>query len=181
MSAAIALSAPAPGERVVALVNPHLRAPDGIRFIAAFCVLAGHGYHYVVLHQVGTRETMGPISIVMRGLAPLGMTLFFVLSGFVIHYNYHRTVGIRANGNGDFFIARFCRLYPLFLAVFAIDFVHLLWIEGYLNGAPRNDFDVFGPLPFFLSFTQTWLFIPFDGNALFTHYGNLTPHAQATG
>jgi hypothetical protein len=161
MSAPVSLSTPEPGERAVALVHPHMRALDGIRFIAAFCVLAGHGYGYVVLQP--SIPATDPISTLLVSLPGLGMTLFFVLSGFVIHYNYHRTVGIGSSGNGDFFIARFSRLYPLFLAVFAIEFIHMLWLEGYLSGAPLDDFDLFGPLPFFLSFTQTWLFIPFDG------------------
>jgi len=179
MSAPVSLSTPEPGERAVALVHPHMRALDGIRFIAAFCVLAGHGYGYVVLQP--SIPATDPISTLLVSLPGLGMTLFFVLSGFVIHYNYHRTVGIGSSGNGDFFIARFSRLYPLFLAVFAIEFIHMLWLEGYLSGAPLDDFDLFGPLPFFLSFTQTWLFIPFDGHPLYEHYGWLSSDAQATG
>ena len=44
------------------------------------------------------------------------MTLFFVLSGFVIHYNYAGLVtGGRLRGIGAFLWARFARLYPLFL------------------------------------------------------------------
>jgi peptidoglycan/LPS O-acetylase OafA/YrhL len=181
MSAAIPLSTEKPAQRVVSDVHVHLRALDGIRFIAAFCVLAGHGYWYVVLQQQGTVETLDAISLAIGGLPELGMTLFFVLSGFVIHYNYHRSVGIGATGNGDFFIARFARLYPLFLAVFAIDFVQLLWVEGYFSGTPLNNFDLFGPLPFFLSFTQAWLFIPFDGTNIAAHYGSLIGQVQATG
>jgi peptidoglycan/LPS O-acetylase OafA/YrhL len=161
-------------------VRAHLLALDGIRFLAAFSVLAGHGYWYVVLQQQ-TQENLGLISRTMMALPSLGMTLFFVLSGFVIHFNYHRSVGIGRGGNFDFFIARFSRLYPLFFAVFAIDFIHLLWVQGYFSGTPSLTFDLFGPLPFFLSFTEAWLFIPFDGNAVYEHYGSLTSHAQATG
>jgi peptidoglycan/LPS O-acetylase OafA/YrhL len=167
-------------DHAVPLSRYHLAALDGTRFIAAFCVLLGHGYWYVVAQQ-NSGLALDPLSRVMIALPGLGMTLFFVLSGFVIHFNYHHTVGIGRPGTFDFFVARFSRLYPLFLAVFAIDFFQLLWFEGYLNGNPRLDFDLFGPLPYFLSFTQTWLFIPFDGHALYDHYGYLTSNAQATG
>ena len=164
----------------VSLLRHRLAALDGIRFIAAFCVLLGHGYWYVIAQQT-SESAPEPLSAVMVALPGLGMTVFFVLSGFVIHLNYHETVGIGRSGTFDFFIARFSRLYPLFIAVFAIEFFHLLWFEGYLNGNPRLDFDLFGPLPVFLSFTQAWLFIPFDGHAIYEHYGYLTSNAQATG
>jgi peptidoglycan/LPS O-acetylase OafA/YrhL len=113
-------------------------------------------------------------------LPNLGMTLFFVLSGFVIHLNYHATVGTR-RGNRDFFVARFSRLYPLFLAVFAVEFFRLMSLLGYFTGTPRHDFDLVTPLPFFLTLSQTWLFIPFGDYALHEHYGTLTGQIQATG
>jgi peptidoglycan/LPS O-acetylase OafA/YrhL len=167
-------------ERVVPLAGSHLRALDGIRFLAAFCVVVGHGYWYVVLQQQSGLISSTVANAVM-GLPSLGMTLFFVLSGFVIHYNYHHSVGIGRHGNFDFLIARFSRLYPLFFVVFMVDFIHLLALQGYLTGAPHFDIDLFGPLPFFLSFTQAWWFIPFDGTALYDHYTRLSSHAQATG
>ncbi|HEV8014099.1 MAG TPA: acyltransferase [Stellaceae bacterium] len=168
-----------PGARVTPVAHDHLLALDGIRFLAAFCVLAGHGYWYVVLQQIGS-AALTPVSRVMMALPGPGMTLFFVLSGFVIHFNYHHSVGIGRGGNFSFFIARFSRLYPLFLAIFSIDFVHLLWFQGYFSRTPRLNFDLFGPLPFFLSFTETWLFIPIGGHALYEHYGYVTSHAQGT-
>jgi peptidoglycan/LPS O-acetylase OafA/YrhL len=158
----------------------HLAALDGLRFIAAFSVLAGHGYWYVVQQQ-NTAIADGVVATVLRQLPGLGMTLFFVLSGFVIHFNYHTTVGYRRGGNFDFFIARFSRLYPLFLVVFMVDLVHILSVQGYFAGRPLLNFDPFGPLPAFLSFTQTWLFVPFDGYPIYEHYGAATSNAQATG
>ncbi len=158
----------------------HLAALDGVRFIAAFCVLVGHGYWYVVQQQI-TPTKFDPIVVVILALPGIGITLFFVLSGFVIHFNYHTTVGVGRGGNFDFLIARFSRLYPLFLAVFAIDFVHILWVQGYFAGRPQLNFDPFGPLPAFLSFTQTWLFVPYAGYPIYEHYGLVTSSAQATG
>jgi peptidoglycan/LPS O-acetylase OafA/YrhL len=162
----------------IPISRPHLAALDGARFIAAFCVLAGHGYWYVVAQQA---DQPGPLARVMRDLPGVGMTLFFVLSGFVIHLNYHKTVGAARGGTFDFFIARFARLYPLFLAVFAIDFLQLLQLQGYAAGHPRFDVDLFGPLPFFLSLTQSWLFIPFEGHPLYEHYAVITSQVGANG
>jgi hypothetical protein len=48
------------------------------------------------------------------------MTLFFVLSGFVIHYNYAASIERDgARGIANFFVARFARLYPLYIVVIA--------------------------------------------------------------
>ena len=60
----------------------HVPALTGLRFIAAMMVLIGHGWP--VLHFTGD-------TITGRFLDPLpsmGMTLFFVLSGFVMWVNY---------------------------------------------------------------------------------------------
>ena len=38
-----------------------------------------------------TMEGGAPLSEIVRTLTGLGMTLFFVLSGFIIHYNYNTT------------------------------------------------------------------------------------------
>jgi peptidoglycan/LPS O-acetylase OafA/YrhL len=168
------------GEGSIPIERQHFAALDGLRFIAAFCVLAGHGYWYVVDQQAGGIVN-GPVATALRALPGLGMTLFFVLSGFVIHFNYHTTVGLRRGGNFDFFIARFSRLYPLFFVVFMVDFINILSVQGYFTGHLRLNFDPFGAMPAFLSFTQTWLFIPFDGYALHEHYGAATSTAQATG
>lgn len=49
-----------------------------------------------------------------------GVTIFFVLSGFVLAYNYFRE--LRHPGLAEiynFFVARFARIYPLYLAVLA--------------------------------------------------------------
>ena len=48
------------------------------------------------------------------------LTLFFVLSGFVIFLNYSRSIGTGI-GLWNFFVARFARLYPLFFLCVAFD------------------------------------------------------------
>jgi peptidoglycan/LPS O-acetylase OafA/YrhL len=166
------------GTRPISIgTRAHLAALDGVRFLAAFCVLAGHGYWYVVSQQQAS-TTGGPAQItekVMLAVPALGMTLFFVLSGFVIHLNYHGTAGIRRGGTLAFFIARFSRLYPLFLAVFAFAVVPIVL-------QPPGGFDAIRPLAFFLTFSQSWLFVPIDGHALYDHFGyGGHPSGGATG
>jgi peptidoglycan/LPS O-acetylase OafA/YrhL len=82
----------------------------GIRAVAAFCVVLAH-------YQVWLLDR--PIFAVDFG--SLGMTLFFVLSGFVIHYNYGKDFEA---GFGramlKLWIARVARLYPLYLLFLAI-------------------------------------------------------------
>jgi peptidoglycan/LPS O-acetylase OafA/YrhL len=71
-----------------------------------------------------------------------GMPLSFVLSGFVIHYNYRRLFVSRGIGRAtcEFTAARFARLFPLYsclllVAIFADDFISkirsggLQWVE----------------------------------------------------
>jgi peptidoglycan/LPS O-acetylase OafA/YrhL len=82
----------------------------GLRGVAACLVLLSHAidisFHYDIRH-------FGPY---IRPLAQFGMSLFFVLSGFVIQYNYaesFRRLPLRAAAR-RFYVARFARLYPLY-------------------------------------------------------------------
>ena len=81
-----------------------LPALTGLRFIAAFTVLAGHAADSL-LQFAGEHPDWCHYIAALPGI---GMPLFFVLSGFVIHYNYHRSiVEAPARGTINFFVARF--------------------------------------------------------------------------
>ena len=144
--------------------HPHIAALDGLRFIAAGTVLFSHGFFYLLLNQDNAKITAYNAPFV--GMANIGMTLFFVLSGFVIHYNYAASVplpgGVRA-----FFVARFARLYPLFLLVFLICIVNSFRYAG-------GKVDIIGPIPLFLTFTQSWWFWAFGGRATSEAYSDAT-------
>ena len=158
--------------------HPHIRALDGLRFLAAANVMIAHGYWYIVLMQEkGTGADL--LSRWILSGAGIGMTLFFVLSGFVIHYNYHRTVPGSRSGTLQFYIARFARLYPLFLVVFGCDFARILWEQGYFSGYVFKTYDPFKALPFYLSFTQTWWWWPLQGTSAYEYYGTWTTGATA--
>ena len=147
----------------------HLASLDGLRFVAALSVVIAHGYWYLVLLQ--QEPTPGVFENLMRSASGIGMTLFFVLSGFVIHYNYHKTVPESVSGKLDFFIARFARLYPLFLLVFAYDFFTLLWAQGYFSGYVFSLYDPFKALPLYLTFTESWWWWPIGQTYANEYYG----------
>jgi len=143
---------------------PHDRyipALDGLRGIAAMLVAGGHYMSF---------EGSAPLSAMASTLVGLGMTLFFVLSGFVIHYNYSATVP-RPGGVRAFFVARFARLYPLYILLFLFDF-------GYTGltarsacgqiGAPEEHW--LGPA-FYLTLTQSWFYAVTCHASLAYQYG----------
>lgn len=86
----------------------------GLRGVAACSVLFAHATDTAFSYE----PTLFPFA---ARFAYLGMSLFFVLSGFVIHYNYAGLfqaeplkIAVR-----QFFVARFARLYPLYaVAIF---------------------------------------------------------------
>jgi peptidoglycan/LPS O-acetylase OafA/YrhL len=96
---------------------PHLAALDGLRCCAALFVLWTHGIA-ILFKSDPPIPSLG----VVTEVAGLGMTLFFVLSGFVIHYGYHQ-LGIHEHRGGvrRFLRARVARLYPLYLVVLILD------------------------------------------------------------
>src|SRR5262249_27807759 len=146
------------------LLPAHLRPLDGLRFIAALCVLIDHGYFYLILQH--NSRLVSAFNAPILGLSTIGMTLFFSLSGFVIHYNYAASLS-EAGGKRRFCIARFARLYPLFLLVFVVEMYRAF-------RHPERQFDLIGPLPLFLSFTQSWWFWSFGSRVATEAYSNAT-------
>jgi hypothetical protein len=134
----------------------------GLRFVAAFSVLLAHGASVVLADY----RSPGGVVYWLTQASGIGMTLFFVLSGFVIHYNYAATVSRGSvRGISGYLWARFARLYPLFL----------LLLLGYLlvsrrhfdfwRGHPEEFESVLRALPFVLLSVQSWLYLPIDGHA----------------
>jgi len=144
--------------------TPHDRyipSLDGLRGVAAMLVAGGH---YMGL------EGGAPLSVTASTLVGLGMTLFFVLSGFVIHYNYNATL-TRAGGMRAFFVARFARLYPLYLLLFLFDFAYTgLTARSACSqiGAPDGQWLGFA---FYLTPTQSWFYTVICRASLAYQYG----------
>jgi hypothetical protein len=97
----------------------------------------------------------------LPNLADIGMTLFFVLSGFVIHYNYRRKVTEQG-----LVWARFARLYPLFLFMLVLDVLLgrklMVFVADNVDGFQ----DVLGSLPYYLLLVQSWFYVPFGDSSL---------------
>ena len=131
--------------------NEDLPALTGIRFVAAISILLNH----LLLHifPAGEYPQLAPA---LRGSGVLGMNLFFILSGFIIHYNYGRTLRILSpRPYFDFFAARIARLYPLFIIFFAYEFC----TEDYiLTASETTRGALLSALPRFVTMSQTWAY-----------------------
>jgi peptidoglycan/LPS O-acetylase OafA/YrhL len=82
--------------------RPPLKALTSIRFFAAM--------HVVLFHmQVGVHVSRVPLVANFMASGFTGVTLFFVLSGFILAYNYPEVRRPK-----EFWIARFARIYPVY-------------------------------------------------------------------
>ena len=91
--------------------------------------------------------------------AGFGMTLFFVLSGFVIHYNYRNVVTYDfPKGMAQFLWARFARLYPSFLFVILIDVFLGLASTSLITDNLEAFERAVRALPWYLTMTHSWVY-----------------------
>jgi peptidoglycan/LPS O-acetylase OafA/YrhL len=148
-------------------VSSHqLKALHGLRFLAAFCILLGHSCTWLANFNDNDviREFGGYFSI-------YGMPLFFVLSGFVIHYNYSRLFSTMRPSWAilEFLGARFARIYPLFLCFLLIGIA----VDAMLQWLHHYKFTLLIVLAHALTLTQSWVYIVIFGNrlALYNGYG----------
>ena len=146
-------------------------ALTGLRFVAAFSVLIGHGFSWILQNH----ETPGGVVFWVSQIAGLGMTLFFVLSGFVIHYNYGNLVSKGLRGTAAFFWARFARLYPLFLLMMLVYVILSSRTLDLLNGHPERFGSILRALPYFVFSIHSWVYTLIDGNPLISAIGGGSP------
>lgn len=139
-------------------------ALTGLRFLAALSVALAHSSGRILEYQ-STDEGGQWLS----RLGPFGMTLFFVLSGFVIHYNYRYLATARGlAGLGQFLWARFARLYPLFLLMLVLDVLLGRKLFNFMMGSVVGFTEILRALPYYLLFVQSWVYIPFSDATLVT-------------
>jgi peptidoglycan/LPS O-acetylase OafA/YrhL len=123
----------------------------GLRFVAAFSILFLHAVDWCIPFT----DTNLPIAIA-NWVGVYGMPLFFVLSGFVIHYNYALLFRDRpyAGASRNFLAARFARIYPLYFFFFLFgalsDFT-----SNWIGDAPTEFANFFWHS---LTLTQSWVY-----------------------
>jgi peptidoglycan/LPS O-acetylase OafA/YrhL len=93
---------------------PSLPALTGLRFFAALAVLL---YHYGAAFAERS-GVPGPLAHMLHN-GYLGVSLFFVLSGFILTYTHQRDV-LDRRFLADFYMARFARVYPVYLLALMI-------------------------------------------------------------
>jgi len=124
-----------------------VEALTGIRFFAALAVFGSH--------LAKPQWIPDPLRLLMSS-GSNGVTVFFVLSGFVIALNYFDTFRRPTwRGIWNYSVGRFARIYPLYAAVLLFVFLS--------KGAPRID-----RLGLHLVALQTWhpdLSVAYDFNA----------------
>lgn len=111
--------------------RPHLAALTSVRFFAAA--------HVVLFHTVGHFSpallALGPSAVDnILSSGYVGVSLFFVLSGFILAYNYVDGNGAFRGTRRSFWWARFARIYPVYLVGLVLDLPRYLW-ETYAQGA----------------------------------------------
>ena len=88
------------------------------------------------------------------------MSLFFCLSGFIIHYVYGPAFDLAPRSSaGRFFIARASRLYPLFLTVVVIGVLYYPQVSAALSADPWCAVS-------YLTLTGTWWYWQHEGKIL---------------
>ena len=114
--------------------NSHIKPLTGIRFVAALSVFF---FHYNPLMHANRDG-------ILYGLVNhlnIGVTIFFVLSGFLICFRYYEQQTTRFVFLKAYLIKRFARIYPLFIILTTILYFVIAekyspnawWVEYFLN------------------------------------------------
>lgn len=109
--------------------KPQLRALTGLRAVVALDVVA---YHFGQPYLGGAPEWLR--AVVSRGFETV--SLFFVLSGFLLAYVYLDDRADRRLDRRAFWVARFARIYPTYL--FALVLIAPLTVRELLQAHPAS-------------------------------------------
>lgn len=133
-------------------MRPTIHPLTSLRGIAALLIVINHAS----LLMLPLAQTRAKPALIKTGV--LGMTIFFVLSGFVMYYNYaNRISANRRDGMLHFLAARFARLYPLLVAYVLVNFV-LNVSRSLVHGDAADASIYIATLPLYLLGIQSWLY-----------------------
>jgi len=140
------------------LRQPQIPALTGLRFFAAAFILVEHAATWLA------QFTNSDVNKYFAVLGVYGMPLFFVLSGFVIHYNYRRlfTSGSIARATCEFAAARFARLAPLYFCLLFVSF-----FADNLIAKAHGDLALMARIvAYYVTLTQSWWYVVYDNKLL---------------
>jgi len=101
--------------------RPTLAPLTSLRFFAAVAVFLSHPWF------VPNNSIIQWLNVRIFSEGYSGVTFFFVLSGFILTYNYHdRLATLDRREIKSFFVARFARIYPVHFLTFLIS-IPLVW------------------------------------------------------
>jgi len=123
----------------------HLKALTGLRFIAAFMV--------VMYHFGRPKAPLAFHNVIAHGF--VAVTLFFVLSGFILSYSYSNTRGEMKVSSRDFWVARLARIYPVYLLGFLLFTPYVSERLRALGVADSQNIGAYGAAA--LGLAQAWL------------------------
>jgi peptidoglycan/LPS O-acetylase OafA/YrhL len=130
----------------------------GLRFFAAFSILFAHAFDWIAQFQDSH------VSEYFSFIAMYGMPLFFVLSGFVIHYNYRDLFLRQTLGKAicEFAAARFARLYPLYFVLVLVALV----ADDFLAKIYHSRDLALPILGYYLTLTQSWWYLVYGDKSI---------------
>lgn len=130
----------------------------GLRFFASHWVFLYHLGHYFIKPLF---PEIRPYYKFLFFGGGLGVDLFFILSGFVISYNYFESFSEKTASYGKFLYKRLCRIYPIHLATL----VALIPVSYFMT---NGDIFLFGSLEYFFKhiFLIHSLFYPVQWNTV---------------
>lgn len=110
-------------------------ALTGLRFICAIIIVL---FHYIIL----VRDYPLRVNLLAEQ-ARAGVSLFFILSGFILYYNYHDWFEVHVDSTRfwQFARARFARVYPMYVVALLINTPIVLY---FLISQPTLAREVYG-------------------------------------
>ena len=151
--------------------RPQIDSLTGLRFFAAISIALAHGSVLLLTFDQNFKFAQW-----LQCVSGIGMPLFFVLSGFVIHYNYSSLVTEKSISNKlKFMWARFSRVYPLFLLVLLLDILTNRNFLAAWADSVESAIKSIQALPYYLVLVQSWFFKVIGQNNLIYQLGPNTP------
>ena len=130
--------------------NQCIYSLHGVRFLSSLLVLIAH------INVWGTPLQQSPYYNTLVHLPGIGMSAFFILSGFLIHYLYHGISLSSFSSVKNYYISRIARIYPLYIVM-----VYLCYKNIGVTYSAQSYSDLL--LASFVG-VQTWFYTLVDGN-----------------